>query len=112
MSQKKKMMIFWIGLGCVLVLCVLALLMMQNRGAKVVVTQNGKVYGTYSLSENQTITIVNENGINIIEIKDSEVDMIEADCPNQTCVMSPPMSADMTFPIVCLPHELIVEIQE
>lgn len=87
--------------------------MMKPKGDRVIVTVNGEEVGNYSLSENQTVRIDLEDGeYNIFTIKDGEVDMIESTCENQICVFDYPISKDFPGVIVCLPHELIVEIKQ
>lgn len=64
----------------------------------------------YSLSENITDTIETENGINEIEIKDGEVSMVYADCRDQICVNHVPINKEHES-IICLPHKVVVEIE-
>ncbi len=80
-----------------------------SGGSSVVVRVDGEIYGTYSLTENRTIT-VNANGhLNKININDGKVQMSEADCHNQLCVKQGSISAGNQV-IVCLPNRVIVEI--
>ncbi len=46
-----------------------------TQGQKVVVTVDGKLYGTYSLVENQTVEIRQRGRLNKITIKDETVQM-------------------------------------
>ncbi len=86
---------------------------MKPKGDQVVVTIGNETYGSYPLSENQIIEIDLDDGeYNKIEIKNGQVDMIESTCDNQICVFDYPISKDFPGVIVCLPHELIVEIKE
>ena len=85
----------------------------NQSGTQVLITLNGEEYGSYDLNEDQTIRIDLEDGeYNIIEIKDGTVDMIESTCPNQICVNTMPITKDQIGVIVCLPHDLTVEIKE
>ena len=48
-------------------------------------------------------------GYNIIDIKDGQVSMTEADCHNQVCVHHKPIEKNGQS-IICLPHKVVVEI--
>ena len=79
-------------------------------GEKAVVTVDGKLYGTYPLSQDQTIQVVQKNGHhNDITIKDGQVSMTFSDCRNQICVASGAISQTKDT-IVCLPNKVVVEI--
>ena len=70
------------------------------------ITVGGEEYGTHSLSEDQIIEI---NDTNVCEIKDGEVNMIQADCPDQLCIHQGPIHIQGET-IVCLPNRVVVEI--
>ena len=54
-----------------------------------------------------------KNEINILEVQDGAVRVFESNCQNQVCVQSGSLTEDAhDFPIVCLPHGLIVTIEE
>ena len=73
-------------------------------------TVDGKLYGTYPLSQDQTIQVVQENGHhNDITIKDGQVSMTFSDCRNQICVESGAISHTKDT-IVCLPNKVVIEI--
>lgn len=82
----------------------------QPEGNWVVITINGKQYGTYTLNENQKIEIENKNGYNRIVICDGIVSMENADCPDQYCVRQGGIHKNGEQ-LVCLPHKLVVEVQ-
>ena len=77
-----------------------------SAGQQVEVSVDGQPYGTYSLSEDQIIEI---NDTNVCEIKDGEVNMIQADCPDQLCIHQGPIHIQGET-IVCLPNRVVVEI--
>ena len=82
---------------------------MRGGGASVVVTVDGKTYGTYALDENQTVTISTSYGTNILVIEDGCVRMQEADCPDHYCVGQGAVQK-LHQTIICLPHKLVVEV--
>ena len=68
------------------------------------ITVNGEEYGTYSLGKDQVIKI---NGTNVCEIKNGEVKMTEADCPDHLCMKQ--KAVDSTGgTIVCLDRKSVV----
>lgn len=107
---KKKDMILIGALLCVAVAGLLIVQLMQRQsGALVTVTVAGYTYGTYSLDSSQVIEVEDEMGYNLIVIEDGYVRMEEADCPDQYCVKHAKIHYSHET-IICLPHELVVEI--
>ena len=81
----------------------------KDEGSQINVTIDGKPYGVYSLAENQTVKIKQEDSVNVIEIKDGSAFMKSANCKGQDCVHEGSIS--MTHEkIVCLPHKIVVEV--
>ncbi|MCC8066825.1 MAG: NusG domain II-containing protein [Clostridiales bacterium] len=93
-----------VGAACVVLLIWRSLF--QEDGASVVVQVDGEVYGTYSLSKDQTIRI---NDTNVLVISDGEAYMSEANCPDGLCISQGHISAEGTM-IVCLPNRVVVQI--
>ncbi len=79
------------------------------EGSNIVITVDGKEYGTYSLLEEQTIVIENGDAKNIIEIKDGKAYMLEASCPDQLCVDQNDISYDKES-IICLPNKVVLTV--
>lgn len=78
----------------------------KQSAATVLVTVDGKMYGTYSLQKDRDVFI---DDTNHLVIKDKKADMIAADCPDQICVEHKSISKNKET-IVCLPNKVIVEI--
>ena len=95
-------------LGCILL--IISKLTIGENGKEVVITVNGKEYGTYSLACTTTIEIVNEYGTNVIAIDDGRVSVIDADCKDGICVATAAISRT-NEQIVCLPHRLVIEVR-
>ena len=74
------------------------------------ITVDGEVYGTYSLLEEQTISVSTDAGENVLCIADGEIWMEEADCPDGLCINQGKISGSNET-IVCLPHKLVVSIE-
>ena len=79
------------------------------EGSTITITVDGIEYGTYSLWEEQTITVGEGDTINIIEIKDGEAFMVEASCPDQLCVDQKEISYDKES-IICLPNKVVITV--
>ena len=104
--MKKKELTFIIGI-VVFALILWSGMYLTRRGhyGTVRITVNGKEYGTYFLAKNQVIKI---NDTNVCEIKNGEVKMIEADCPDHLCLKQ--RAVDSTGgTIVCLPNKIVIE---
>ena len=59
-----------------------------------------------SQAEDQTIKVEYEGRVNKIEIKDHQIHMLEAECPDHTCINMGWL--DSAAPIVCLPNHLVI----
>lgn len=82
-----------------------------EEGARVVVTVDGEVYGTYSLLEEQEIPIIQDGVVtNLLVIKDGSADMTGADCPDKLCVHQKAISKNNET-IVCLPNKVVVQVE-
>ena len=83
----------------------------QSEGAWVVVSCDGKEQKRYSIMEDGTHMLEgNGTDYNILVIRDGTVFIDEANCQNQVCVHSKPISyAGET--ITCLPHRIQVCIE-
>lgn len=104
--MKKKELLFIIGILLTALLLWGALqLFGQNNYGTVQIEKDGKLYGTYSLSEDQIITIYDTN---ICEIKDGKIRMTEASCPDHLCIQQGAIDTRGGM-IVCLPNKIVIE---
>lgn len=108
--RKKELIIILIMLICSLAL--IPLIAFMNRGNKVRVYISKEESGTYSLDVDQEILIETDNGINVLTIKDGKAMVTSADCKDQICVHMAPLSKSTPGIIVCLPHEVVIELRE
>lgn len=69
------------------------------------ITIDGEEYGTYSLSEDQEISI---GDTNVCRIQNGEVRMTEADCPDHLCMKQRAIDSSGGT-IVCLPNRVVIE---
>ncbi len=108
--MKKKDLLF--GAGIIIVALVMLLAMQLTRGEEgnqIQITLDGKIYGTYALSKDQTIEVKNGDFYNKVRIEDGKAYMKEANCPDGYCEEQGKISGH-TQTIVCLPHKLVVEV--
>ena len=95
----------------------------SEPGAKVEVSvidrQSNKILlDTFDLSDNITFPIITDpdtdtgvEGTNLLIIRDRQVWIAEANCPNRDCVKQGKISMNGEM-LVCLPHRLTVSIVE
>jgi len=81
----------------------------QRQGETVRIAVDGDTYGVYSLQEDKEVLIQSERGRNKVIIREGQVSMEFADCPDQYCVKHHAIHARGET-IVCLPHRVVVEI--
>lgn len=76
------------------------------------IVQDGEVLYRLDLSqtEDQIIEVEYEGRINRIEVKDHQIHMLEAKCPDQTCVNMGWLRSAAS--IVCLPNHLVIRFVE
>lgn len=77
------------------------------------IVSDGEVLYTVDLStsEDRIIEIPYGDHINTVEIKDHQIRVVSADCPDKTCVRMGRLSS-AAMPIVCLPHHLVIEFTD
>ena len=77
---------------------------------RVNILRDGRVLYTLDLSEEKNRCFVVEYGSssNTIEIRDGKIRVLEAECPDKTCVRSGWLTSS-AMPIVCLPNHLVIE---
>ena len=112
--MKKLAIVLGILLGCSL--CAYFYLDMSatsSEGTVAIVEQGGKeIYriDLASVTDTTDYTLENENGTNTIRVSPEGIGIIEADCPDQTCVKMG-LRSHGPQPIVCLPHKLTIRFE-
>lgn len=103
---KKKEFIF-IGalLAVSVLLCVYVYVLPHGKYGSIQITVDGELYGTYSLGKDQVIAI---GDTNVCEIKNGEVKMTEANCPDHLCMKQPAVGSAGGY-IVCLPNKVVIQ---
>ena len=90
-----------------------AWVLLSSHGDIVNIVQDGKTLYSFDLSkaEDQILEIEYEGRINRVQIESGRIRVLEADCPDNTCVHMGWLRSG-TLPIVCLPNHLIIEFAE
>ncbi len=110
-GNKKIEMIFIVTMLLIGVVILVLMNINRNPGKQVHVSVSGERIASYPLDEDYEGTIEGKDGgMNRFVIQDGKVTVEEADCPDQICVNHVPVS-ERGEGIVCLPHEVVVEIQ-
>ena len=83
------------------------------HGTQINIVQDGTVLYTFDLAsaEDQTFEIEYEGRINTVQIENGRIRMLEAECPDQTCVHMGWLDSG-AMPIVCLPNHLSIEFAD
>lgn len=102
---------FWIAIFIVLLtVCVLCVFLFNRSGGEVVeIYHEDELICEMDLNVNQTKKFELDEGVNVVEVKDGSVYVKSADCKNQICVNSTPISSVGSV-IVCAPHSFTIKI--
>lgn len=103
----KKTDLLWLLLP---VICIMILLWRTQSDTSVSaqISINDEVVAEYPLSEPQTITLAEADGVTI-EIIENTICISEADCPDKRCVRMGRISKPGEM-LVCLPHGMIITL--
>lgn len=86
----------------------------RSQNTVAVITIDGNVYKEIPLSEHSgtdEIPITTpEGGHNLVVVRNQEIGITEADCPDKICVQEG-FIARPGESVVCLPHKLMVEVK-
>lgn len=85
-----------------------------NDNDTVEIVQDGKILQTINLSQiknRQVFSVSYQGRTNTIEADKNKIRIIEAHCPDKTCIKKGYLTKD-GLPIVCLPNHLIIRYSE
>ena len=76
------------------------------------IVRDGAVLYQLDLSreDDRTFAVEYEGRTNTIEIRDHQIRVLDAECPDQTCVHMGWLG-DSGLPIVCLPNHLVIQYE-
>lgn len=104
--------IFIAALLLIVSLCGICFYFLRGEGDKVVVTVDGKEFGTYSLAEDVRVEIrtgASDEHLNVLVIKDGQAYVEMATCPDGICAGHKPIKREGES-IVCLPHKVVITV--
>ena len=113
--MKKSNLIFIAIIVFLLIVCSLCLIFMNKvplNNLYATVYVDGKVYEKINLSDDNLFkeyTIKTEYGKNVLYVSEKGVCVIEADCPDGTCIKTG-FTNNPHKPIICMPHRLEIII--
>jgi len=107
MTNKRLVLVF-IVIFFIFVVLATFLTFLEPDENVAVISVNGKEFQTVSLDEEHEFSVSTEYGENIIEIKDGNIRIISADCPDKLCIRHGKLHSKYDS-IVCLPNKLVVE---
>ena len=105
---KRDLMLIIILLA-VMIILILFMYLNKKTGYNVRISADGKTIKTLSLDKDEEYVFEGDKGYNVVVIKNNEVYVKEADCPDKICVDHKKIS-NIGETIICLPHKLVVEI--
>ena len=111
--MKQKVWLFGICAVLLLAGIVGSILVLRRPDTGMVeIVQDGEVLYRLDLAaeEDRILEVEYEGRINRIEIRDHQIHVLEADCPDQVCVNMGWL--DSAAPIVCLPNHLVIQFTE
>ena len=65
-----------------------------------------------NINEDNYYTLTGDYGTFNLEVKDGQIRAIDVECPNQICVHTGWISKSYPFPIICIPNNIVVTIDE
>ena len=106
----------WILLLCgMLILCVLLAVLPRRKDALTAgIYVDGVCVRRVNLNrvtKEERYLVEGEGGSNLVLIQPGRVRVESADCPDQICVLQGWLP-DSGLPIVCLPHHLVIQLEE
>ena len=101
-------------IGAILLVCAIGavyLFCFRERGDTVTVTVDGKLYGTYALSQDicEDIATDGREGSNRLIIQNGKAYIETASCPDGICVSHRPIGSDGES-IICLPNKVVISV--
>ena len=111
----KQKTLFWLVLFLLLAAVGAGVYWLRGgSGTVAVLSVNGEVYDTIDLASVAVAyerTIETDYGWNTIRVSHGAIEVTAADCPDKLCVRQGAIT-DGVLPIVCLPHRLVIQIEE
>ncbi|MBR2716474.1 MAG: NusG domain II-containing protein [Oscillospiraceae bacterium] len=111
----KRKTLFWIVLFALVALAAGGWYVLRpGGGVTAAVYVDGALYDRIDLSAAAIpyeVTVRTEYGFNTLRVSHGAIAVTEADCSEQICVHQGQIR-DSLLPIVCLPHHLVIQIED
>lgn len=112
-KQKLGLVVFTIVLIMVIFLC-LFIIFLSDMGSKksaCIYLKGELLYRLELDGECKEFAVNTDNGYNIVCIKDGKIGIIDADCPDKTCIKTGFTDSPL-IPVICMPHRLEIVIED
>ena len=93
---------------CLALVLTAVILLRPTRSGLVGIYRDGELIETVDLSKDRSIPLDGAAGGAVAAVRDGEIYMESADCPDQVCVEHGPLKPGGT-PILCLPNHLSIQ---
>ena len=109
--------LFWVAVFGVLIAAAAAWLLLAGGSGEAMTATiyvDGEVYDTVDLSAvtiPYEFTVTTDDGYNTIRVSHGAIEVAESDCSEQVCVNQGQITSSL-IPITCLPHKLVIQIEE
>lgn len=110
----KRKTVFWAVLFGLLFALGAGFYLVRGGGGRAVISVDGETYRTVDLAgvtEPYEFTVQTRWGWNTVRVEPGAIRVVDADCPGHDCIQQGAIS-DGVIPIVCLPHRLVIQIEE
>lgn len=118
-SVKKRILILSIIAGVILISAIMTVVIGSKTGRPVSGAKTALIYSDgelikkidLDLSEDTTFLVeTKDGGSNLIQIKDHDICVSEATCPNGLCIKQG-FAGKTHIPVVCLPNKLVIIVE-
>lgn len=110
--KKKEIVIIVVALLLALISYMTISFFNSDKTNCTVKNAKGEVLLEFNINEDNYYTLQGEYGIFHIEVKDGECRAIDVDCPNHNCVAVGWISPKNPLPIICIPNNIVIRIDE
>lgn len=109
MKRKTKVLTSVLIFATIITICI-CLFVSNNKGITALVKSDGNILYKIKLDEideSYSFEVGCNSGKNTVYLENGKISITEADCPDKLCIKQ---SQSGIYPIVCLPHRLVIEL--
>ena len=104
--MKKGDIILFFAIIVISVALIIGIFLFNKEGEVAVIKEDNQILGKFPLNQDAEISLEH----NTVTIKNNEVFVSSADCPDKVCFKTNPINKRGET-IICLPNKVIIEIQ-